>query len=429
MEHCVIISLYVSGQIWWALITAWIFSGRSHNNQGISEIEVDIMRDFTYHAPTEVVFGRDAESKTGRVAKKYGANRILVVYGQGSVIRSGLLDRICKTFEEEGISYQLFGGVEPNPRLGLARKGVKAAIEMEADFIVGIGGGSVIDTAKAIAHGAADPDTDIWDFWLRKKPVTKSLPVGAVLTIPAAGSEMSDSSVLTDEETQEKRGLSTQWNRPVFAIMNPMLAATLPVFQVACGVTDIYMHTLERYFSAITGNDFTDEVAEALMRVVIRNGTRVVMDPSDYDAMSEIMWCSSVSHNGITGLGGEKDFSAHQLGQAIGGIYDKAHGATLSAVWGSWARYVFNTDASRFEKYARNVFGVETAEEGIDKTVEFFSEIGMPVCFSELGIGVLSDAELESLAVKCTYGKTRTIGSFKKLNYDDILQIYKMANR
>lgn len=387
------------------------------------------MRDFTYHAPTEVIFGRGAELQTGQVARKYGANRVLAVYGQGSVVRSGLLDRVCKTFEEAGISYRLLGGVEPNPRLGFARDGVKTAIDMKADMVVGVGGGSVIDTAKAIAHGAANPDIDIWDFWLRKQTVMKSIPVGAVLTIPAAGSEMSDSAVLTDEETQEKRGLSTRFNRPAFAIMNPELAATLPVFQVACGVTDIYMHTLERYFSPVTGNDFTDEVAEALMRVVIRNGIRAVKDPTDYDAMSEIMWCSSVSHNGITGLGGEKDFSAHQLGQAIGGIYDKAHGATLSAVWGSWAWYVYKTDPARFGEYARNVFGVGTAEAGIEKTIEFFKELGMPVCFSELGIGVLSDAELEALAVKCTYGKTRTIGCFRVLDYDDILNIYKAANR
>ncbi len=387
------------------------------------------MRDFTFHTPTEVIFGRDAELKTGRAAKKYGASSVLVVYGKGSVVRSGLLDRVCKSLDEEGLSYRQFGGVEPNPRVGLTREAIKTAIDMKADMIIGVGGGSVIDTAKAIAHGAANPDVDIWDIWLRKQPIEKSLPVGAVVTIPAAGSEMSDSSVLTNEETQEKRGLSTQLNRPAFAIMNPALATTLPIYQVACGVTDIYMHTLERYFSPVTGNDFTDEVAEALMRVVIRNGRRVVKDPTDYDAMSEIMWCSSVSHNGLTGLGGEKDFSAHQLGQAIGGIYDKAHAATLSAVWGSWAWYVLKTNPSRFEKYAMNVWGVETAEEGIEKTVEFFSEIGMPITLSELGIGILSDTELDALAVKCTYGKSRTIGSFKVLDYDDILKIYEAANK
>jgi alcohol dehydrogenase YqhD (iron-dependent ADH family) len=387
------------------------------------------MRDFTFHSPTEVIFGRDAEFKTAEAAVRYGANRVLLVYGKGSVVRSGLLDRICGTFKEAGLAYGLFGGVEPNPRLGHTRKGVRAAIDMKADMIIGVGGGSAIDAAKAIAHGAANPDIDIWQVWLRKQTITRSQPVGAVLTIPAAGSEMSDSAVLTNEETQEKRGLSTQLNRPAFAIMNPALAATLPAFQVACGVTDIYMHTLERYFSPVTGNDFTDELAEALMRVVIRNGRVVVKNPADYDAMSEIMWCSSISHNGLTGLGGEKDFSAHQLGQAIGGIYDKAHGATLSAVWGSWARYVLGTNPSRFEKYAKNVWGAETAEAGIEKTVAFFSEIGMPVCLSELGIGVLSDAELEALAYKCTYGKIRKIGSFRVLDYDDVLRIFRAANQ
>jgi len=387
------------------------------------------MKDFTFHAPTEVIFGHDAELSTAEAAKRYGASRILVVYGKGSAVRSGLLDMICKSFDDAGLACKTIGGVDPNPRLGYTRKAIQAAIDFKADMIIGVGGGSVIDTAKAIAHGAANPDIDIWDIWLNKQPLTKSLPVAAVLTIPAAGSEMSDSAVLTNEETQEKRGFTTQLNRCVFAIMNPALAATLPIYQVACGVTDIYMHTSERYFSPVTGNDLTDEIAEAVMRVVIRNGKVVVKDPANYDAMSEVMWCSSVSHNGITGLGLAKDFSVHQLGQAIGGIYDIAHGATLSAVWGSWAWYVYKTDPSRFEKYARNVWGAATAEEGIEKTVEFFKEIGMPVCISELGLGVLSDEKIEALALKCSFNKTRTIGSFKVLDHDDIRNIYIGANK
>lgn len=387
------------------------------------------MKDFTFQSPTEVIFGRDAEMQTAAASKRHGGSRLLVIYGGESVVRSGLLDRISNSLSDAGLAFRLLGGVKPNPRLDYVRKAIQASLEMKADMILGVGGGSVIDTAKAIAHGAANPDVDVWDFWLNRQPLTKSMPVGTVLTIPAAGSEMSDSAVLSNEETQEKRGLGTQLNRPAFAILNPALAATLPAFQVACGVTDILMHTLERYFSPVTGNDFTDEVAEALMRVVIRNGRRVVINPDDYDAMSEIMWCSSVSHNGFTGLGGVKDFASHQLGHAIGGIYDKAHGATLSAVWGSWARYVLGTNPARFEKYAKNVWGADSAEAGIEKTVAFFAEIGMPVSFSELGIGTLSDEELDALAFNCTYGKTRTIGNFMVLGYDDIRAIYSSANK
>jgi len=387
------------------------------------------MNDFVFHCPTEVIFGRDAEHQTGEAAKRHGGSRLLIVYGRGSAAQSGLLSRICDSIQNAGLSFKLLGGVMPNPRLGFVREGIKTARSMRADMIIGVGGGSVIDTAKAIAHGAANPETDVWDFWLNRKPLAKSLPVGAVLTIPAAGSEMSDSAVLTNEETQEKRGLGSQLNRPAFAILNPVLAATLPDFQVACGVVDILMHTMERYFSPVTGNDFTDEAAEALLRVVVRNGRLAVKDPSDYEAMSEIMWCSSVSHNGFTGLGGVKDFATHQLGHAIGGVYDIAHGATLSAVWDSWARYVLEANPSRFEKYARNVWGEVDALAGIEKTVMFFKEIGMPVGFSELGIGVLSGAEIDNLALHCTYGKTRTIGSFMVLGYDDIRHIYNMANK
>lgn len=396
------------------------------------------MKDFTFYCPTEVIFGRDAELQTAAAARKHGGSSLLVVYGGKSCVESGLLDRLCLSFQNAGLVFRLIGGVQPNPRLSFVRKGIQAAFHMRADMIIGVGGGSVIDTAKAIAHGAANPGCDVWDFWLAKKPLMKSLPVGAVVTIPAAGSETSDSAVLTNEETHEKRGLGTPLNRPAFAIMNPGLAATLPAFQAACGVTDILMHTLDRYFTSVTGNDFTDEAAEALMRVVIRNGRRVVKDRADYEAMSEIMWCASVSHNGFTGLGGVKDFACHQLGHAIGAVYDKAHGATLSAVWESWARYVLGNNPARFEKYAKNVWGATSAEAanansglaeiGIEKTVAFFRELGMPVCFSELGIGVLPNTALDALADLCTYSRTRTIGNFMVLNDDDIRCIYESAN-
>ncbi len=386
------------------------------------------MRDFTYWCPTEVIFGRDAELKTAEAAARHGGSRLLVVYGGQSAVRSGLLDRLCGGFKDKGLHYELLGGVRPNPRLGFVREGVKNALAMGADMIIGVGGGSAIDTAKAIAHGAANPETDVWDFWLRVKTVEKSLPVGAVLTVPAAGSETSDSAVITNETEGEKRGLSTHFNRPAFAIMNPALAATISRFQAACGVTDILMHTLERYFCPETGNAFTDEVAEALMRTVVRFGKRAVEDPADYEAMSELMWCGSVSHNGFTGLGGTKDFASHQLAHELGAVFDVAHGAALSSVWGSWASYVMGKNPARFAKYAKNVWGLEGAGAGIERTVGFFRELEMPTCLSDLGIGFLTDRELDRLALGCTYGRTRTIGSFMTLDYADIRSIYAAAN-
>jgi alcohol dehydrogenase YqhD (iron-dependent ADH family) len=295
------------------------------------------MNDFTFHCPTEIIFGQNAELQTAALAQKHYGSKLLIVYGGTSAVSSGLLDRLRNGFYDKRLVYRFLGGVQPNPRLGFVYEGIQAALEMNADMIIGVGGGSVIDTAKAIAHGTANPGIDVWDYWLNRRPLTKTIPVGAVLTIPAAGSESSDSAVLTNEMTHEKRGLGTAFNRPAFAVLNPALAATISGFQAACGVTDILMHTLERYFSPVTGNAFTDETAEGLMRVVVRFGQRAVKNPADYEAMSELMWCGSISHNGFTGLGGKKDFASHQLGHALGALYDKAHGATLSAVWESWA--------------------------------------------------------------------------------------------
>jgi alcohol dehydrogenase YqhD (iron-dependent ADH family) len=387
------------------------------------------MKDFRYCCPTDVIFGRDAELQTAAAAKKHGGSRLLVVYGGSSAVKSGLLDRLTAGFQEAGLVFSLLGGVQPNPRLSLVREGVRSAIAMKADMIVGVGGGSVIDSAKAIAHGAANPGVDVWDFWLNRQPLTKSLPVGAVVTIPAAGAEMSDSAVLSNEQTKDKRGYGTPFNRPAFAVLNPALAATLSEHQLACSVTDILMHTLERYFGVETGNEFTDEVAEALMRVVIRNGRLVLRDPGNYDAMSEIMWCAAVSHNDFTGLGRPRDFAAHQLGHAIGAIYDKTHAETISVLWESWARYVLHKDPSQFARYAKNVWGVEGAEAGIEATVNFLKEIKMPVSFTELGIGILPETALDALAFTCTYHNTRTVGKFVVLGYDDIRRIYSLANK
>mgnify|MGYP003294074353 CR=1 FL=1 len=390
------------------------------------------MQSFTLYTPTEIVFGKGAELKVADEIKKWGGTKVLVVYGGGSVVKSGLLSRIENVLTEAGIPYALFGGVQPNPRLAHAEKGVQVAFEEQVDFVLAVGGGSVIDTAKAIAHGTARPECKLWDLWMKKEPLGKSLPIGAVLTIAAAGSETSGSAVLTNEEINRKDSISTELNRPKFAIMNPELTFTLPKYQIGCGVVDIMMHTLERYFIPEQKNQMTDEIAEALLRVTVENGRKAMKNSYDYDAMSEIMWCGSLSHNDITGLGrGAKDFSVHKFGHALSMKYDYAHGATLSAVWGSWAEYIYEADVDRFAHYAEKVWGVQmedkeaAAKEGIRRTVEYFKEIGMPTTLKELGLENISDEELMVLAMDATKNGTTKLAVIKQLDLDDVLQIFK----
>ena len=392
------------------------------------------MHGFEFYTPTRVIFGAGSLEKLPEAVGRCGAKRVFVVYGGQSAKKSGLLDRVEALLTGAGIAFAAIGGVKPNPRLGLAREAIREAVAFGADLILAVGGGSVIDTAKATAHGTANPETDIWDFWTGKAKLEKSLPVGVVLTIPAAGSEMSDSAVLTDEDALAKRGLNTDLNRPMFALMDPALAATLPPRQAACGVTDIMMHTLERYVNPLK-NDMTDEIAEALLRVVIRHGEAVVKDPGDIDAMSEIMWAGSLSHNNLTGLGGKKDFSVHQFGQAIGEKFDIYHGETLSATWASYARYVASTNFARFAQYARNVWGIVEADDekaamaGIDATEAYFKRLGMPVRIAELSCGAQDEAGLNDLTLRCSRNKGRTIGTFRVLDFEDMLKIYQMANK
>lgn len=393
------------------------------------------MQKFTFYSPTKVIFGKDAELSTADEIKKAGGSRVLIVYGTGSVVKSGLLGRIQQQLEKESLPYTLLGGVKPNPLLSLARTGVGQAIGFKADFILAVGGGSAIDTAKAIAIGAANPGTDIWKFWTREAEAGGALPVGAVLTISAAGSETSDSAVLTNDETGSKRGLGTELNRPRFAVMNPELTYTLPKYQIMCGIVDIMMHTLDRYFTPVTGNELTDGIAEALLRVVIKNGAIAMTNPSDYQAMSELMWCGSISHNGLTGLGGANDFATHQLGHELSARFDSAHGASLAAIWGSWAEYCHTVNQERFARFAKNVWGVEkddvkeAAMAGIKKTVSYFASVGAPTCFTELGVGVQSEETLRELAERCMYYGKRKIGQFKVLDQEDAYRIYKLANR
>lgn len=393
------------------------------------------MQNFVQYAPTEVVFGRGTEHQTGEEVKKWGGSRVLLVYGGGSAVRSGLIGRVEQSLKEAGIAWEEFGGVHPNPRLAFAEEGVQRALAFGADFILAVGGGSAIDTAKAVAHGTANPGEKLWDIWTGKTPLTKSLPVGAVLTIPAAGSEMSDSAVLTNEAIGKKAGINTPFNRCRFAVMNPELAATLPAYQIACGVTDIMMHTMERYFIPGIPCEMTDCIAEGLLRTVIHNGPKVLENPSDYDAMAEIMWCGSLSHNNLTECGRGKDFSVHKLGHALSAKYDVAHGASLAAVWGSWARYLYRDQAlERFVRFAENVWGIsgegktgeETALEGIERTEEFFRKIGMPTSLSQLGVQP-DEKEREALSLDATMGDTVKLTRIRPLGAKEVSEIYQMA--
>lgn len=389
------------------------------------------MKDFRYFAPTEIAFGRNAEDQTGEYAAKYG-KRALLVYGRESVVKSGLLDRVGASLERAGVSCALFGGARPNPTLAHAEEGVVKAAETGADLIVGIGGGSAIDTAKAIAIGAANPGVLLWDIWTKKAPLTRALPVGAVLTMPAAGSEMSDSAVLTNEAIGKKAGINTDFNRCRFAIMDPALGATVPRYQLAAGVTDIMMHTMERYFIPDSRAELTDELAEGLLRTVIRNGKAILDDPGDYDAMCEIFWASSLSHNNLTECGRGKDFSVHKLGHALSARYGATHGASLAAVWGSWAEEVWRDCLPRFCRYAQKVWGVQTddasaaAKEGIARTVAFFASIGMPTSLGRLGIEP-TDSDLRALSLDATMNDSIRLSRIRPLGAAEVEQIFRRA--
>ncbi|MCR5557421.1 MAG: iron-containing alcohol dehydrogenase [Butyrivibrio sp.] len=389
------------------------------------------MDNFKYYTPTEVIFGKGVENETGATAAKYG-KKALLVYGKGSVVKSGLLERVEKSLSEAGVAYEEFGGAQPNPTLVHAKEGVAKALDIKADVIIGIGGGSAIDTAKAIAHGAANAEYDLWEIWTKKVPLEKSLPVGAVLTMPAAGSEMSDSAVLTNEDAHKKAGINTDFNRCRFAIVNPELGMTLPKEQIAAGVTDIMMHTMERYFIPGSDCDMTDEIAEGLLRCVIKNGKTIVENPSDYHAMAEVFWASSLSHNNLTECGRGKDFSVHKLGHALSARYGTTHGASLSAVWGSWANELYKEAMPRFARYARKVWGVEESSDeaaavaGISKTVEFFKSIGMPTSLTDLGNNI-TEEDIRALSLDATMNDTVKLSRIRPLDAAQVAEIYTKA--
>ena len=387
------------------------------------------MKGFTYYTPTKVVFGLNASEKVGRLIKEQGCKKVLIHYGGGSVVRSGLLERIKAALDAAGVAHVELGGVVPNPHLSKAREGIALCKAEGVDFLLAVGGGSVIDSCKCIGYGVAN-EGDVWDFYSTDRRPAACLPIGTVLTIAAAGSEMSNSSVITNEDGWLKRDCSSDLSRPVFSVLDPALTVTLPDYQTASGCVDIMMHTMERYFNSEPENlELTDGISEALMRTVMENA-RILRDhPDDLKARAEVMWAGSLSHNGLTGCGTDGgDWATHLLEHEMGGMFDVAHGAGLAAIWGSWARYVWQSRPDRFVKFARNVMGVtgegsdaEIVERGIQAVEQFYRDIHMPTNMRELGIEP-TDAQIAEMAEKSV-----AEGTVKVLNYEDKVAIYKMA--
>ncbi len=390
------------------------------------------MRNFEYYTPTRVIFGKDTESRVGELIKEQGCKKVLVHYGSESAKKSGLLDRICDSLEKEGIAFVTLGGVVPNPRLSKVYEGIELCKKEGVDFLLAVGGGSVLDSAKGIGYGIFNGG-DVWDFYDGKRKAAGCLPVGSVLTIAAAGSEMSESSVITNEDGWIKRGYSSRYARPKFAVMNPELTYTLPDYQTQCGCVDICMHTMERYFSKAGSMALTDGISEALLRTVMKNARILKENPADYEARAEIMWAGSVSHNGLTGCGSDGgDWVVHNIEHELSGLYDVAHGAGLAAVWGSWARFVYKENLSRFAQFARNVFYVTQADdeaaalEGIEAMEDFFRSVNMPTNLRALGVSP-TEEEILLMAEKFSIFGKRTMGSMKKIGATEAAEIYRAA--
>ena len=393
------------------------------------------MRDFNYYAPTEVVFGKESEEQVAQLVKKYGGTKVLVHYGGKSAQRSGLLDRICGLLKDGGVSYVTLGGVVPNPRLSLVHEGIRLCQQEGVDFILAIGGGSVIDSSKAIAMGVAVPDVEVWDYYIGKAQLTKALPVASVLTIPAAGSETSANTVITNEDGDIKLGFGGPALRPKFAIMNPERTFTLPPYQTAAGVTDMMMHIFERYFTKDDDMELTTALAEATLRTVKNAVFDVLKNPEDYRQRAQIMWSGSVAHWGLLGMGVQEDWATHQIEHELSAMFDVTHGAGLAAVWPSWARYCMHENLSRFVRFAVNVMDVPndfsnpeaTALKGIEAMERFYRAIGMPTNIHELIGREVTDDEIKEMARKCCQDDRRVIGGLKKLYRADIEAIYYMA--
>jgi alcohol dehydrogenase YqhD (iron-dependent ADH family) len=389
------------------------------------------MNKFEFYSPTKVIFGQGVENRIGSEIKKWGGSKVLVHFGGGSVKKSGLLDRVEASLQAENIEYVLLGGAQPNPRVSLVREGVELCRKANVDFILGLGGGSAIDSAKAIALGVPY-EGDVWDLFDGKAVPESALLHCNILTLAATGSETSSSSVITNEDGWHKKGVNTEFNRPCFTLLNPELLYSLPPYQTACGIVDIMMHTMDRYFSSGGINEITDRIAEALLRTVIQYGTVCMKEPNNYEARSELMWAGSLSHNHLTGLGRVGDWAPHQIEHELSGKYDVAHGAGLAAIWSSWATYVYKENVMRFARFGANVWGLnlnyenpeETALQAIESTKDYFQSIGMPVTVTELLGREATDDEMKDMAVKCTFYGKRTVGNFKVLGEKEIYEIY-----
>lgn len=391
------------------------------------------MFDFELNTPTKVVFGKEAEGKLSQLLKSFGAKCVLIHYGGGKAVEGGLLKRIIWAVEEAGAKYVQLGGVLPNPRLSLVQKGIELCKSEGVNFILAVGGGSVIDSAKAIGMGVAEGG-EVWDFYCGKRTPEKSLPVGVVLTLAAAGSEMSKSSVITNDYTGEKCGRNAEISRPVFAVMNPELTTTVPAYPTACGCADILMHTLERYLNGGETMKLTDALCEALMTNVIATSKILKNDLANYEARANMMWASSLSHNGLMSCGCDGgDWSTHSLGHEFSAKYDIAHGAALTAVWGSWARYVYKNSLNRFHMFAVQAMGVRPsgtreglALKGIEAAEEWFAYLGLPTSIKQLGINPTDD-DLKEMAKACAAHNGGCKGVCKVLHEEDMYNIYKAA--
>ena len=391
------------------------------------------MDNFIYETPTKVYFGKGEELKVGKLVATFKPVRVLLHYGRGSAEKSGLLNTVRNCLNEEGIPFTELGGVVANPELKLVREGISLCQKEGIDFILAVGGGSVMDSAKDIANGVANPDVDVWDFSLGKAVPSGTLNKGAILTLSAAGSEMSNSCVITNSETHEKRGYGCSANRMNFAIENPELTYSVNAYQTACGAVDIAMHTIERYFCPGEDTYLTDSIAEAVIKSVMKAGTDCLKNPTDYVARANMMWASSLAHNGLTQCGRSFQLTVHQFEHEVSGLYPNvAHGAGLAALWCSWARYVFKSNVPRWLQYASNVWGLpidfehpeETVLKAIDLQEQYYRRIGMPTSLRELGV---EENRLEELALRCSRNKTRTLIGYRQLGYDEILDIYRMA--
>ena len=393
------------------------------------------MFDFKYYAPTEVIFGKDSLKSLDKLLQKNNVKNLLIHYGSDRIKKNGLLDYVLEVCKNNNINTYLLGGVLPNPRLDKVYEGIEIGKKNNIDFILAIGGGSIIDSSKAIAYGLAN-DFDVWELYDRKKQATGALPIGVILTIAAAGSEMSNSSVITRVDTGDKRGYNSDYSRPRFAIMNPEYTMTLPKYQTMAGLSDVMMHTMERYFTNNGNMDLTDEIAEGLLRAVKNAAYKLLEDPNDYDARANVMWASSLAHNNLTGCGNDGgDWSTHLLEHEVSGMFDVTHGAGLTALWPSWARYVYKNCLHRFVKFAKNVMGVNIAaseEEiallGIKKMEEFYNDIGMPTNLIELGLNP-TEENLKEMARRCAIATGGKKGSAKVLYEIDMYNIYKNASR